>query len=445
LWLLRVLPLYQLLAVHIVLLLSGVAATAGVWALSDRLGVTGRLRVAVSAAAIPVLLAFTFDVITPDLPVTALILGYLWLVTSPRLDTSHRHAALIGVVAGLAYLTKAFVLPFFLVHFTAVVAWRMLRNGNRRGGWITRYAVALGWFFLLAVPWIAAISAKYGHLTYSTAPQYNWRLVGPAHLGNQPTYEPGLLAPSGPHSLTAWQDPTLLPVTGWSPVEQPVHLVRLLLGNTISVVGVLGRASLLALPVLAAALWVLLRRRSTWRGTEHENLGTIGLAGALMIGGYLITKVQPPYLWLPVLLIMILGALVAHRRRARQVTAAGTAVLAGLLLMSFALPAAGNLYSRRHAGDADRATAARLTEPVEGHNAASNDVFRESLFISYHRDIRYYGLVPPSTDAARQELEKYDIRYFFYWGNPVDVPPYLRDATPCYEEPARKLRIYRLG
>jgi hypothetical protein len=355
----------------------------------------------------------------------------------------------VGVVAGLAYLAKAFVLPLFLVHFALVIGWQLHRRAGERRAWLARYGVASTSFALVSAPWIAALSLKYGHVTYSTAPQYNWRIMGPAHNGLHPTYAQGLLDPSGPHSITAWQDPTLLKLQDWSLFESPGHFARLLMENSISIVGVLERATVLAGAIALVALLIALGGRVSWGAAERRPLVLLSALGVLLIAGYVVTKVQPQYMWLPVLLLLLLGAAAVSRiYETTFFTRKVTLILAGIMLTSFALPAVRNLYGERNAGHATWVTAQELRrapEPIDGHSAASNTSFRETLYLSYYRNARYYGLVPSAPDEARRQLRAKKIEYFFYWGDPTDQPPYLAHATLVFEEPDRELRVFRLN
>jgi hypothetical protein len=449
LWALDPVPVDPLLLARLVLLFGGLGVVAGGWLLLGRLGVRGWLRPAATATAVPVLTGWSVGIITPDVLVTAVLLGYLCLVTSPRLGHGNRYAALVGVTAGIGYLTKAFFLPFFLVHLTLLTGWHLYRSPHRRRAWIVRYAVALGAFAAVSVPWIAALTAKYGHLTYSTAPEYNWRIMGPAHNGLHPTYTHTLLEPSGPHALTAWQDPTLLDLRDWSLTADPGHFLHLVTRNTVSIVAELERATLFAGPVLLAALVITLRRRSSWDAEQRHPLAVLALAGALTVGGYAVVKVQPQYLWPALALILLVGTAVVAQL-GRSVLAgrrAAVVALAGLLYLSYGVPVAVELHRNRGAGSGTRAVAERLravSAVPQGRPVASNTSFRETLFLSYHRGLRYYGMVPATPEAAERQLADKGIEYYFYWGEPEQRPPYLRQAPLVFADPAHALLVYRL-
>src|SRR5437870_5288086 len=120
--------------------------------------------------------------ISPDLLLAVWLVLYMTIVLSPRWAESGGRQFLSGIVGGFAYLAKAFAFPFVIVHLIMTLLIlaareRGQRDGNSaargRGNLLGRvglaYARALLGFFIVSGPWIAAISWKYGHLTFGSS------------------------------------------------------------------------------------------------------------------------------------------------------------------------------------------------------------------------------------------------------------------------------------
>ena len=73
------------------------------------------------------------DTIAPDVIVAALLTSYFALTCRPALIQSPRCQLFTGGVVGLAYLAKAYALPFFLGHYTASVLFYALTDRTNSG------------------------------------------------------------------------------------------------------------------------------------------------------------------------------------------------------------------------------------------------------------------------------------------------------------------------
>ena len=134
----------------------------------------GRLWIMMIAALVTVHLVVR--IVTPDLLMAAVLMGYLAVMARADMFTQ-RSAFIAGCVAGVAYLAKAYAMPFFLAHFTLTLILRWVAQRREKGGailipWkaLTRVWLAgLVGFFLLAGPWILLLSHSYGRLTMGTS------------------------------------------------------------------------------------------------------------------------------------------------------------------------------------------------------------------------------------------------------------------------------------
>jgi len=118
----------------------------------------------------------TLDVLTPDMLVTALVYAAAGILVRVRMrETLKRRFVLLGVVLGVAYLTKAAMFP---VGFAFVIAAGMAVGQRRLGA--TRSLIALVAFLTVASPFIVAISASKHRFTFSDAGRlaYTWFVDG---------------------------------------------------------------------------------------------------------------------------------------------------------------------------------------------------------------------------------------------------------------------------
>lgn len=100
-------------------------------------------------------------IVSPDALLSSLlVLAVALLVRAALTGRLLLHAA-AGIVAGLAYLTKTFALPFFVLSVILLAVAYL-----RRPRILLGMAISLATFAGLALPWIALISKSEGHFTY---------------------------------------------------------------------------------------------------------------------------------------------------------------------------------------------------------------------------------------------------------------------------------------
>jgi hypothetical protein len=161
------------LAVRVVQVLSGFGFAASVALLTRRF--TGGRGAALGFAAGALLaLPMIPDSITPDLTLAFFIALYIALM-APLVTGGSIAAALgAGVVAGLAFWTKHFALPFVVAHLLLTLALRayLARKRLLQGSAARPILVVGSVFAAMALPWIAAMSIHDGKFTVSSAGPY---------------------------------------------------------------------------------------------------------------------------------------------------------------------------------------------------------------------------------------------------------------------------------
>jgi len=148
-----------------------------------------------------------------DILADGLLFLYFSLVVDPALMESRRRATGAGVVAGLAYLAKAYMLPFAVVHLAATLALhRLAAAGHARSGlrsllpFFRTGCLVIASMVLVAGPWIGVLSVHYGKLVFSTAGTFNHANMGPLEFAKDPLWNPGLIPDymADPHLDSDW-------------------------------------------------------------------------------------------------------------------------------------------------------------------------------------------------------------------------------------------------
>jgi len=167
--------------------------------------------------------------VTPDILMATGLVAYLAAIMSADLMERRGAQWLVGVLGGVAYLGKAYALPFVVVHLPVTLAlrgWVMWRGGNgptaeaRAFGAVCRrvfnaYGMAMLGLAVTAGVWVGVLSWRYGRFTFSTAGARAHAVVGPY----RPAREiPVLTPPEGPY-LVGWENPETLRYKFWSPFE----------------------------------------------------------------------------------------------------------------------------------------------------------------------------------------------------------------------------------
>ncbi|AKJ63481.1 hypothetical protein [Kiritimatiella glycovorans] len=179
-----------------------------------------------AAAAWPLAIfcgAWSVRLITPDPLMAALFLAGAGLDVRAARTGKMLHAAFAGVFFGLAYMAKAVALP-------AAALWVLLHGAYRvwasRGRWrepVLRGAAAAALTASVSLPWIAAVSADAGQISFSASGGINHAIAGPPDVERyHPTFREFHVPEEG--RITSWEDPTAMSYPRWSPLERMDYL-----------------------------------------------------------------------------------------------------------------------------------------------------------------------------------------------------------------------------
>ena len=318
-WLLALplkLGLPELAAARLLMALGAVVFALGCLALFRALGLERRAVLIGFGFAAGNSVLWSVEYISPDL----LQAGLICLAVSQMLSAAwlerRRATLLAGATWGLAYLAKAIGLPLALGASAALAAlWAIARPERRRQA-AAALALTYAAFLVVAGPWIAVLSAKYGQFTFSTTARIAHAVVGPPTVDR---YHPTMrtLHKPEPGRLTSWEDPSRMPYQYWSPSSSAAnreHQLTLIFANARTIAALLGGFDLahLGLVSMAGAALLLAARR---RAALAEQRWTWVLAPLLCLGGlYLpvyVARVDERYFYAayPMLVGITLGSL----------------------------------------------------------------------------------------------------------------------------------------
>lgn len=425
-------------AAQVVLVLAGGGIYYLGWKFLRHWGVRGFLLVGAMLTTGYAVLAMVYDALTPD-PISALwSLWIFWLLFHPKYGRGYGRAAGAGVLAGVAYLTKAFHLPYFLLVFTVwhlFLAWRA-RKGDTGSEISVRGALLRGGLTVLlllfmAAPWVALISQKAGHFTISTAGQYNSKLLVYWNFSH-PHLEAGLVAPPFEQSTSAWDEitqyPQLLetkPLSTRQWLERYSQRVLLLSWKRIVFFLEDWRIKWLVLVVLPL-LWVVAGQR---RRLNQRHL--LLLAALLYAGSYSLILLEERYIWWVILLLIWL-VFYAWGKLAKALTLppiTGAAMLGlGVIVLSMQVSIRprvllNNRYTLNWEEEAVHVWLERYGPEMKTRRVASEPgSWHEVQQIVFRQEGQYYGTVFPDTAGTPiiEQLRAHDIEVFVtkwvpYW------------------------------
>ncbi len=426
-----------MLAGHLLLVACGILTLFAVRRLSRVLPLGEVPSGMLAVVLVPAVLQFTYVLVTPDLLLCALMLFYFSVVFRQDYPAG-RGPFVCGLLGGLAFLTKAYALPFFLAHFALMNAFCAWRSRQARGPLAALCAGYLG-FLLIAAPWIALVSSKYGSFTVSSAGSFNWA----ASLAGGTSVPPGFFPPPNPTAVSVWEDPGSIrfcPIGKYAngPVESQA---RSALKNTKTATRILDRFSPITLAVLIMGMAVSSSRAALRSGPVPAMLAS----ACLFIAGYLPVNVEVRYIWPALLLIAAAAFVLLAGITGKEAGRAHGRLL--LLMVSFAFiawPMSKMSFAVPKMAQLQKVCRLLERQGVRGR-IASSDAWIDSLYISFFLGSSYYGKRPQGMgeDELRRQLQIFGIEYYFVW-QPGPVPRFLRGEQEIDAGRIRGLRVFKL-
>ncbi len=435
-----------LMTARIVQTVAGAVVIAGADRVLAHLGVGRDLRFWFALALIPVVLWHAMTVTTPDVLVAGALLGYLAWQARATATSGFGSGLVGGLLIGVAYLAKAYALPFAVMHFATVNGWAMLSRSRRRAAIMTVAGGALG-TCLIALPWAGALSWKYGRPMIADTGRYNWQLNGPAGPAH-PMHTRGLIALPHEHAYSAWDDPTYLQFDDWSPwrsARERAHLWVLLQRNVTQTWKLLDAA----VPWLA--VWTvggLVVACGRVRGLSQRATAIVAAAAVLYPIGYWLTHLELRFLLLPIVLAFVFAVMLIEliSQAACPTGLVRRSTLGAILALVIAWPMIDALRRDvRPSPQGYEVLASELRAIIpQGSRVASTELWHHALYVSFVNGYRYYG-TPAAHQTAEdidRQLREMEIEYVLQW--PDNSKLQVQDTGELVYTTG-KLRIWRLS
>lgn len=465
-------PLYISYSAKILSLIIGFFTIIGFRLLINRFKMKKIVKIPILFALIPIVLYFAFNLITPDLLITCILIYYFYFIFDPKYDLRLLNGLLCGFIGSLAYLSKSYALPFILAHFVLfnLIYYYKSISPEKKKRILKNLFVGLTVFFIISGLWIGLISSKYNEITIGTTGTYNHNLVGPESLGTSPNYQnliksyfsggedpfqslhpmayQGLIKPPYNTSLSIWEDPSHLKMKSWNPFESWNYFeyqIKLILGNIILIFYSIEYFSLISILIILISILFLIKSSDS---VSKDKIMYLLITIVLYAGGYSLILVQIRYLWLIYILIILMsGYLLTLFYNRFELKKPMKIILVLLLVGLFLITPLNGLIVLYNA----EKNVYHLSETFKNDygmhgNIASNDKWELTIYFVYYVGGKYYGQTMNYKDyiSLKKELNDNNIDYYMVWGNSNENEYFSPNFKEITNGTIESLRIYSL-
>ncbi|WP_048191096.1 glycosyltransferase family 39 protein [Methanobacterium sp. SMA-27] len=419
-------PQYAVYVSKIVSIIIGFFVFISVRRFSRILAMNTTVERSILFAMIPAIVLFSLVFNTPDLLLVCLLIYYLSILFDSKYYNNWYSGALCGFVGSLAYLTKSFAFPFFLITFilfNLIFFKKALRMDKRRV--LNNLIMGLLVFSIISGLWIGTISEKYGKITISTAGEYNQAMVGPEYKvnllehGSVPIYYIGLIKPPNNTSISIWDDISYLKIDHWNPLESQKDIqyeLKLVYSNLIYTFKIIQSIMPISILILLSMVFVIFKSKNNIVATRI--LTYLLITMMIYIGGYCLIIPEWRYLWFIFILLMVSGFyMIDILYKDNVLTSNIRNILLFLLVFSFVIQPALEItyYATPNDGLYNLSNTLKSDYRIHG-NIASNDEWMGMLTVCYYLNVKYYGTTPiNSSKDLNLELKDNNITYYFVW------------------------------
>ncbi|WP_424355167.1 ArnT family glycosyltransferase [Methanobacterium sp. MBAC-LM] len=442
-------PQFNIYLARILSLITGVLTIIGINLLISRFKIDKTSKTLVLFSLIPIILSFLFGLISPDLLVTTILIYYLYIIFDPDYPNKKYIGILCGILGALAYLSKSYALPLFLAHFVLfnLIYYFKSTNRKKQRKIFKNLILGLTIFFIISGFWIALISDKYGKSTFGTAGDYNHELVGPQSNGDFVYYH-GLIKPPNKFAVSAWEDPSYFKMKSWNAFgswDNFKYQITLILDNVVKIINIFEVASLFSIIIFIASIIIVFK--SNIKKTSKNKLIYLITTITLYLGGYSLVLIEPRYLWLVNILLLIMGFYLLNLLfEIGSLKGTVKNILLAFLILSFVVNPINALILNLDIGK-DSYTLSEALEHYKIHgNLASNDEWRVTDYLAYYTSSKYYGQTKQneSYNNLKKELKVNNIDYYLVWGNSKENIKLSHDFKEVTNGTIDQLRIYSI-
>jgi hypothetical protein len=329
---------------------------------------------------------------------------------------------LTGVLGALAYLAKAYALPFVLLEIVCCSFLLIREKGSGNGKkWIRIAAVCMCVTLLLSSPWFYLLYEKYGKWMTGTAGSLNtsWYLVGHPYWKESIGQ---LLPPVYTDSPSYWEDAYM--VNGVTPHfwNSPKLLLLQIIKagyNLLKLVQSINELSAFFAVALLFSIGIFFSEKV--RATYDRKTKLLALSFLLFPSGYLLVNFQARYLWYMLPLSMILLAIfIPQISFFTNLKDAFKRLLFPIIAFSFIVMPLLGLREMYRAGEEEYIQAIQLRQlNIRGafttnipYSSRSQNIVR----LAYFSGNPYYNMpVSTTRELLLNEIRRYQIPYYFHF------------------------------
>lgn len=367
---------------------------------------------------VPILIGYCFYELCADFLLLLFFTLYLIQITKRDFFSNASTQLFAAAIAVAAYLTKAYFLPFFMVHYAAIHIVHHFADRDYR----LRKAVVASFkgifvFLILASPWIIVLSIKYNTITYSTAGIYNTYL----HFTKENLFPDILIPPTYPDSLTAWEDPYrdfMKTVSALYPIDNIVMLIKNIAYNIFHSFRNMIEISVFSPLILITVFFVSIMRKKSWL-IEEKTL-FLFITSIILPAGYLTLHLETRFIWMLSITCLIMGNIIFTKIFSPQKSSITRIIAICLLNLSFTIGPIISLKEGWNSGKDYYSMAAVLENNNIKGNVTCNyiDMPRYNLMLISNVLVKNkffsHSTVNYTEAQFIQDLKKFDINFYFH-------------------------------
>ncbi len=425
--------------------LTGLATLASIFFLLKKCKLNKTIFYGLMFALVILLLHFAFNQLFGDLLQVMLLCCYLNILCSGNYINSNQKIIASGVLAGIGYYAKYYTFYFAMVHLAVVIFVLLKREKTIHffRTWLIKTSLAAGSLVITILPWIFALSKKYGQLTLANTGKLNqaWYL-SVAYPQAKTIIQP---LPY-PDSYSFWDDPSCwqgVYINSFTNKAVFMQQIKLIINNLQLYFGFLNDFSFIAVITLLLACWFYFSKHKIFAG---NNTVPVILSMALIMPlGYILIIIEHRYVWMVCICLMILaGILLSALQERLQLKNKLLVLLTVIAFGSFCIYPLDQLRTQHNSGKDAYAMASVFKEQgLHGKfisNFSNNAEQARSLELCYLLNSQCYGPADifHTQDEILQAIHEHQIdHYIMYYRL-----PWQKEMILHSELAAKAARIY---
>uniref|UniRef100_A0A7C3NFW2 Glycosyltransferase RgtA/B/C/D-like domain-containing protein n=1 Tax=candidate division WOR-3 bacterium TaxID=2052148 RepID=A0A7C3NFW2_UNCW3 len=314
---------------------------------------------------------------------------------------------ILGFVGFLTYLSKTYGFFFFIGFIFFLFTVYLIKKDFVKVKNI--FFTGLIFTFLSSF-WIILISSKYGYFTIGTTGKYNYSLLTIDTLNLKKVYSQPLQPPDT-LSTSFWDDPSFVKHPDFKiymVFENPNYYLKTILERFLRTIRLIFSFSIFVPLIFIFSLTFLFKE-------ERLKILIILLASLFSFIGYIPVEIERRYILINFYLTVSLFLIVLESLKTKENI---KSMIFILIALSFLIMPLKELKSDLNYGKEVYQLSKELKKFNISGNVASNSQRKNTTYISYYLDLRYFGVFYYNDDENKffDDLAKNKISYYFYYG-----------------------------